>query len=126
MFALRHIPTLAVATALIFGGLIPFYNAAGAISEFGLPERIASSPPAQVIMAVNGARNTAPGLVIWPLYLQGMLSAVDTVLGYVGLMGLFDGYICWGEDVRRTATLRTAADVLIGLWGGFGMTVGRH
>lgn len=124
MFALRHIPALAIATALTFGGMIPFYNPAGAISEFGLPDHIASSPPAQVIMTVNGARNTVLGLAIWSLYLQRMLSAVDTVLCCVAVLGLFDGYICWGEDVRRTAVLRAAAGVLIGLWGGFGLTAG--
>jgi len=47
-FSLYHIPTLFVATATTFGGLIPFFNAEDAIREFGLPERIAISKPAQV------------------------------------------------------------------------------
>jgi hypothetical protein len=41
-FALRHVPPLLVATALTFGGLMPFFNAEDAILEFGLPKRIAS------------------------------------------------------------------------------------
>lgn len=124
MFAFRHIPALGIATAHTFGGMVPFYNGANAISMFGLPERISSSHPAQVIMTVTGARNTALGLVICMLYLQRMLSAVDTVLVCLGLVGLLDGFICWREGVRRTAVSRATAGVLFGLWGLFGMTAG--
>ena len=124
MFALRHIPALGIATTLTFGGMLPLYNGADAISKFGLPERISSSEPAQVIMAVNGVRNTALGLAIYMLYLQHMFSAVDTILVCLGVVGLLDGYICFGQGVRRTAAVRAIAGVLFGLWGLFGMTAG--
>jgi hypothetical protein len=45
-FAFRHVPPLFVATALTFGGLMPFFDAEAAILEFGLPKQIAISKPA--------------------------------------------------------------------------------
>lgn len=121
-FALLHIPPLLVATALTFGGLMPFFNAEYAILEFGLPSRVAISKPAQSIMIVSSARITAIGMALFTFYLQGHLEAVDTILFILGYVGLVDGYVCWREDVPRKAVFRTLSGVAIAAWGWFGLT----
>jgi hypothetical protein len=70
LFTLRHVPPLFVATALTFGGLVPFFNAKYAILEFGLSERIAISKPAQSIMIISSARITAIGPSLFTFYFQ--------------------------------------------------------
>ncbi len=123
-FALRHIPPLLVATALTFGGLMPFFNAEYAILEFGLPKRIAMSKPAQSIMIVSSARTTAIGLALFTFYFQKEFVAVDTMLAILGYVGLVDGYVCWLEDVPYQAVFRTISGALIAAWGWFGTTAG--
>ncbi|ERF77032.1 hypothetical protein EPUS_07938 [Endocarpon pusillum Z07020] len=121
-FTLRHVPPLFVATALTFGGLMPFFNAEYAILEFGLPERIASSKAAQSIMIISSARITAIGLSIFTFCFQEKFAAVDTKLTILGYVGLVDGYVCWLEDVPSTAIVRIISGALIAAWGWFGMT----
>jgi Domain of unknown function (DUF4267) len=123
-FALRHVPPLLVATALTFGGLMPFFNAEYAILEFGLLKRITISKPAQSIMIVSSARITAIGLALFTFYYQEKFAAVDTILAILGYVGLVDGYVCWHEDVRNKAAFRTISGALIAAWGWFGMTAG--
>lgn len=123
-FALRHIPSLFVATATTFGGLMPFFNAEHAILEFGLPQRIAISKPAQSIMVVSSARITAIGLALFTFYFQGHFAAVDTILTILGYVGLVDGYVCWCEGVPNKAGFRTISGTLIAAWGWFNMTAG--
>ncbi|KAL8646340.1 MAG: hypothetical protein Q9226_006901 [Calogaya cf. arnoldii] len=124
-FALRHIPPLLVATALTFGGLMPFFNAEYAIQEFGLPKRIATSKPAQSVMIISSARITAIGIALFTFYLQGKFEAVDTILFILGYVGLVDGYVCWLEGVPGKAVFRTLSGTLIAAWGWYGMTVSR-
>ncbi|KAI9644960.1 hypothetical protein NHQ30_006995 [Ciborinia camelliae] len=123
-FTLRHIPPLFVATALTFGGLIPFFNAEYAILEFGLPKRIAVSKPAQSIMILSSARISAIGIALFTFYFQGKYTAVDTVLATLGYVGLVDGYVCWCEGVPNKAVFRFLSGVLISAWGWLGMTAG--
>ncbi|KAL8993767.1 MAG: hypothetical protein Q9169_006099 [Polycauliona sp. 2 TL-2023] len=124
-FVLRHIPPLLVATALTFGGLMPFFNAEHAIQEFGLPKRIAISKPAQSIMIVSSARITAIGIALFTFYFQGKFEAVDTILLILGYVGLVDGYVCWLEGVPGKAVFRTLSGTLIAAWGWYGMTLSR-
>ena len=123
-FALRHIPSLLVATATTFGGLMPFFNAEYAILEFGLPQRIAISKPAQSIMIVSSARIAAIGLALFTFYWQEKLAAVDTIMAILGYVGLVDGYVCWREGVPNKAVFRALSGALITAWGWFGMTAG--
>ncbi|CAG8950225.1 hypothetical protein HYFRA_00008463 [Hymenoscyphus fraxineus] len=123
-FTLRHIPTLFVATATTFGGLMPFFNAEAAILEFGLPKRIAISQPAQSVMILSSGRITTLGLAIFVFYFQKKLAAVDTIMLLLGYVGLVDGYVCWCEGVPGKALFRLASGVAISAWGGFGMTEG--
>ncbi len=123
-FTLWHVPALFVSTALTFGGLMPFFNAEYAILEFGLPERIAISKPAQSIMIVSSARTTAIGLALFTFYFQEKFAAVDTILAILGYVGFVDGYVCRLEDVPGKAVSRTISGVLIAAWGWFGMTAG--
>lgn len=124
MFSPRHIPALFIGTALTFGGMIPFFNGASAMKAFGLPPRISSSEPAQVVMAVNGARNVALGLAIFSLYAQGMLHGVDVVMGCIGVAGLLDEWICWKAGVLGTGIFRAGCGVLVGGWGWLGLSSG--
>ncbi|KAL4781647.1 hypothetical protein BJX76DRAFT_363447 [Aspergillus varians] len=121
-FALHHIPPLFVATATTLGGLIPFFNAEYAIQEFGLPQRIAVSKPAQSIMILKCGRITALGLTLGTFYAQGKLAEFDTVLAILGYVGLVDGYVCWIEGVPGKAVFRTVSGLVISAWGVWGMT----
>lgn len=119
---LRHGPPLLIATALTFGGLMPFFNAEYAILEFGLPQRVAISKPAQSIMIISSARITAIGLALFTFYAQQNYAAVDTILFILGYVGLVDGYVCWREKVPNRAIFRAMSGLLIAAWGWFGMT----
>ncbi|KAL4928021.1 DUF4267 domain-containing protein [Aspergillus undulatus] len=90
-FALHHIPPLFVATATTLGGLTPFFNAERAIKEFGLPEHIAVSKPAQSAWILKCGRITTLGLALWTFYAQGKLAEFDTILAIMGYVGLVDG-----------------------------------
>lgn len=123
-FAFHHLPTLFVAFATTFGGLMPFFNAEYAILEFGLPQRIAVSKPAQSIMILSSARITTLGLALFTFYFQEKLEVVDTILVLLGYTGLVDGYVCWLEGVPGKAVFRLASGLAIAGWGWFGMTEG--
>lgn len=123
-FAINHIPPLLVASALTFGGLIPYINAEYAILEFGLPPRVATSRPAQSVITVSSARITAIGLAMFAFSLQGHFEAVVTILVTLGYVGLVDGYVCWKEEVPRKEVLRALSGLAIATWGWFGITAG--
>jgi hypothetical protein len=103
---------------------MPFFNAKAAILEFGLPQRIAISNPAQSIMIVSSARISAIGLALFTFYFQEKFEAVDTILFILGYVGLVDGYVCWRESVPGKAVFRASSGGLIAAWGWFGMTAG--
>ena len=103
---------------------MPFFNAEHAIREFGLPDRIAKSAPAQSVMIVSSARISAIGLALFTFYFQAQFAAVDVLLATLGYVGLVDGYVCWKEGVKGKAVFRTLSGLLISLWGLTGMTSG--
>ncbi|OAX81850.1 hypothetical protein ACJ72_03802 [Emergomyces africanus] len=121
-FTLWHIPSLLVASATTFGGLLPFFNAELAIKEFGLPPRIASSKSAQSVMVTQSARTTVIGLTLLTFYFQGKLAEIDTILVILAYLGLVDGYVCWREGIPGKAVFRALMSILIAGWGWFGMT----
>ncbi|KAL4951178.1 hypothetical protein BDW69DRAFT_170679 [Aspergillus filifer] len=121
-FALHHVPPLFVATATTLGGLSPFFNAEAAIKEFGLPDRIATSKPAQSAWILKCGRITALGLAIWTFYAQGKLEEVDTIMAIMGYVGLVDGYVCWKEGVPGKAVFRLVSGLVISGWGFAGLT----
>lgn len=101
---------------------MPFWNAAYAIEEFGLPKRIAVSKEAQAIMITASGRTTALGLALFTFYSQNKLREVDTIMFILGYLGLVDGYVCWREGVPGKAVFRTVSGLLIAAWGWFSMT----
>ena len=119
---IRHAPPLLIATTFTFGGLIPLWNAERAMLEFGLPMRVAMNPSAQSVMIVSSARVTAIGLALWTFYFKGQFTAVDTILTTLGWIGIVDGYVCWKENVPRSALVRSVSGALFAGWGWFGMT----
>ncbi|KAF2645169.1 hypothetical protein P280DRAFT_444626 [Massarina eburnea CBS 473.64] len=124
-FTLAHIPTLFVATATTFGGLMPFFNAEAAIEELGLPKCIAASKDAQSAMILSSARVTALGACMFPFYFTGKFSQVDTFMVIMGAyVGAVDAYVCWKEGVPGKAVFRRASGAAIAAWGCFGMTGG--
>ena len=125
MIPLRHIPPLLVTAALTFGGLMPFFNAQAAIEEFGLPEHVAISKPAQSVMMLSSARGSAIGIALFTFYFQRKYAAFDTVLAALLYVGFADGYICWIEGVPNKAIFRAASGAVIGGWGLLGLTSGR-
>lgn len=119
---LRHGPPLLIATALTFGGIMPFFNAENAILAFGLPQRIATSKSAQSVMILTSARTTAIGLALFTFYFQQNYAAMDTVLVTLGYVGLVDGYVCSQAKVPNKAYLRLASGLVIAGWGWLGLT----
>ncbi|KAH6609099.1 hypothetical protein Trco_002445 [Trichoderma cornu-damae] len=99
-FELRHIVPLFVASATTFGGLWPFWSPKSAMLDFGLPERIASSPTAHPVMVLCSARTTTLGLLMFIFYQQEKFADVDIVMTVMGAyLGLVDGYgICEDPD----------------------------
>ncbi|KAL4877416.1 hypothetical protein BJY04DRAFT_198326 [Aspergillus karnatakaensis] len=121
-FTLHHLPPLFVATATTLGGTIPFFAPERATLDFGLPQRIAISKPAQSVMILQGGRITALGLALWTFYIQGKLEEFDTILAILGYVGLVDGYVCWKEGVPGKAVFRTVSGLVIAAWGFAGLT----
>lgn len=124
-FTLRHIPTLFVATATTFGGLIPFFNPAAAIRDFGLPERFAVSQEAGAVMVLSSARITAIGATMLAFYAQAKFAEVDTVMVILGAyVGAVDGYVCWREGAPGKGLFRLLSGLAIAGWGWCAMTAG--
>ncbi|KAF2849967.1 hypothetical protein T440DRAFT_121069 [Plenodomus tracheiphilus IPT5] len=122
-FLLSHLPTLFVASALTFGGMVPLYNAEFAIREMGIPQRIASSKEAQTIMILSMGRTTTIGLALGTFYLQGKYEVVDTLLLLLGgYLGAIDAYVCWKEGVPGKAWFRGLSGVVIATCGWCGIT----
>ena len=120
---INHIPTLFVASALTFGGMIPIFNAEYAIREMGIPDRIARSKEAQTIMILGMGRTTTIGLAMWTFYLQSKLEVVDTLMLLLGAyVGAIDAYVSWKEGVRGNAWFRGLSGLAIATYGWFGMT----
>ncbi|RYP18974.1 hypothetical protein DL765_003652 [Monosporascus sp. GIB2] len=74
-FELRHIPALFTATVMTFGGMWSYFDARGAMLEFGLPDRIANTPAAAAVMHINNARTTVLGMCMYTLYFRRELVA---------------------------------------------------
>ncbi len=124
-FSLRHIPTLFVATATTFGGLMPFFNAEHSIRELGLPNRIAISKEAHPVMMLSSARISCLGALIFIFYSQNKLEEADMVMTVMGAyLGAVDGYVCWREGVPGKGLFRAISGFVIAGWGWFGMTAG--
>ncbi|KPM43183.1 hypothetical protein AK830_g3368 [Neonectria ditissima] len=121
-FTAWHIPPLFVATTFTFGGMLPFWKPARAIREFGLPERIATSPEAHTCFAVYGSRMSMFGIAIYTFYLRGDFRSLDTILTLLAVAGSVDGYLCWKEGVPGIALFRVVSGLLLGGYGYFGLT----
>lgn len=117
-FELRHVPALFAATAMTFGGLWTFFDPRGAMREFGLPERIASTPQAAAVMHLNNARTTTLGLCLYTLYFTGQFPACDVILVILGAYtGLVDSWVVWREGDARKAAVRLGSSALIAAAG---------
>ncbi|KAL2794939.1 hypothetical protein BJX66DRAFT_337358 [Aspergillus keveii] len=122
-FTPAHLPMLFIATTQALGGLIPIPFPTRAILDFGLPARIADSPPAHPVMVIGGARTTTIGLILWTFYAQGKLVEFDTVLGIFGSwVGLVDGLVCWNEGKRGKGVFRALSGAVVAFWGVKGLT----
>ncbi|KAG6362839.1 hypothetical protein INS49_007933 [Diaporthe citri] len=122
---LRHLPGLLIASSETFGGFWPLFNAERAILAFGLPGPIAQSVPAQTTMFIASSRISTIGMIIFALYGQGNLAAVDTVLAVMGLyVGVMDGYFCWREGRPKMGLFRSAGAFTVAAVGLAGCTAG--
>lgn len=125
-FEPRHIPALFAATVMTFGGMWSFLDARGAMLEFGLPERIASTPAAAAVMHINNARTTVFGMCMYAFYFRRDLAACDTILAILGAYaGLVDSYVVWKEGNPRKAAFRLVSSGLLSAVGFAGWTAGR-
>jgi hypothetical protein len=122
-FTPTHIPTLFVASALTFGGMLPLVYPQAAIREMGFPARIHTSPAAQTIMTLGMGRTTVIGMALWTFYLKEKLEEVDTLLLILGsYLGAIDAWVCWNEGLSGKAWFRGLSGILIAGWGWIGMT----
>jgi hypothetical protein len=120
---LSHIPSLFVATALAFGGMVPLFAPEAAIREMGLPLRLAKSVEAQSIMTLGMGRTSVIGFALWTFYLKSKFEEVDTLLAILGAyLGAIDAWVCWKEGVVGKAWFRGLSGVVIAGWGWAGMT----
>ncbi|KAI0161878.1 hypothetical protein GGR52DRAFT_143785 [Hypoxylon sp. FL1284] len=125
-FQPRHIPTLFTATVMTFGGMWSYLDPRAAMLEFGLPERIASTPAAAAVMHINNARTTVVGMCLYTLYFRRQLSACDTILAILcAYAGLVDSYVVWREGNPRKAAFRLVSSGLLSAAGFAGWTAGR-
>ncbi|KAI0112997.1 hypothetical protein F4814DRAFT_331420 [Daldinia grandis] len=125
-FELRHIPALFTATVMTFGGMWSFFDGRAAMLEFGLPDRIASTPAANAVMHINNARTTSFGICMYTLYFRHELVACDTILAVLGAYaGLVDSYVVWKEGNPRKAAFRLVSSGLLSAVGFAGWTAGR-
>ncbi|KAF2830923.1 hypothetical protein CC86DRAFT_367550 [Ophiobolus disseminans] len=121
-FQLTHIPSLFVASALTFGGMVPLFAPQAAIREMGFPARLHASKEAQSIMTLGMGRTTVIGIALWTFYLQGKFEAVDTLLFILGAyLGAIDAYVCVKEGVTGKAWFRGLSGAVIAGWGWCGM-----
>uniref|UniRef100_A0A098DED3 Uncharacterized protein n=3 Tax=Gibberella zeae TaxID=5518 RepID=A0A098DED3_GIBZE len=117
-----HIPAIFIGTAFTLGGLLPFRSPARAMREYGLPEGIARSEPAQTAFAVYGSRVSAYGLAIWLFYLRRQYDVVDTLLSLLVWWGTADLWICMRAGALSTGIWRFTSSLLLGGWGYLGLT----
>ncbi len=122
MLALHHLPGLFIAFTQTFGGVTSLFNSHWCISEYDLSERIASSPAAQTIMIVSGARTSTIGIALFVFHILRKYKEFDILLAILGAyVRLIDGYVAWIEGLPRKTAFRLTAGLLIAAWGGFGM-----
>jgi hypothetical protein len=113
-----------MATGQAVGGLTPFWDPAGAIRAFGLPERIATARPAQLGFMIYGSRATIIGVAMWISYLRRDPQTVDTLM-MLNLYGCaVDAYVSWSEGEIGKAWFRGLLGVFVGGWGLLGLTAG--
>ncbi|KAH8598313.1 hypothetical protein B0O99DRAFT_506524 [Bisporella sp. PMI_857] len=120
----RHIPPLLIGTGQGLGGLMPFWNPARAIGEFGLPPRIQSSQPAQQTFTIYAARSSIIGAAIWISYFRGRFRTVDLLMALNAYGAAVDAYICFTEGEVGRAWFRGLMGVFVGAWGLLGITSG--
>ena len=119
------IAPLLLAFTHVFGGASSYINPKWNIQAYGLPSKIATSGPAQVMAIANGARATALGLLIYAFHFQKMYKAVNVVLLVTGLyLGLADAYIAWIAGVPRKIMFRLGVGATIASLGWFGVHSG--
>ncbi|KAK7921467.1 hypothetical protein PG985_009489 [Apiospora marii] len=122
-FNLRHIPALFTATVMTFGGMWSYFDPRAAMLEFGLPDRIASTPAAAAVMHINNARTTVLGMCLYALYFTRQGAACDTVLAILGAYaGVVDSYVVWKEGNPRKAAFRFASSWVLSAVGFAGWT----
>ncbi|KAF5685764.1 hypothetical protein FCIRC_3253 [Fusarium circinatum] len=109
-----HIPAMFIGTAFTLGGLLPLRAPDRAMREYGLPEGIARSEPAQLAFGIYGTRVAAYGVALWTFYLRGEYHVVDTLMSLLCLWGAADCWICIKAGVPRTAAWRFVSSIMIG------------
>ncbi|RBQ70670.1 hypothetical protein FVER14953_02448 [Fusarium verticillioides] len=117
-----HIPAMFIGTAFTLGGLLPLRAPDHAMREYGLPEGIARSEPAQLAFGIYGTRVAAYGVALWTFYLRGEYHVVDTLMSLLFLWGVADCWICIKAGVPGTAARRFVSSIMIGGYGYLGLT----
>jgi hypothetical protein len=125
-FSWRHIPALLSATPMFVGGLIHgLLRPKAALLTWGMTENIAQSREAQIVYYGHTMRTSTLGLLVFALYVQGNLAAVDTTMAVMGAYcGVADVIAIWRYGNRGVVRVRLISVICIGAWGLAGMTAG--
>ncbi|KAF4449556.1 efflux pump antibiotic resistance [Fusarium austroafricanum] len=108
-FSPWHIPAVFLGTTFTLGGLLPLRAPERAMREYGLPEGIVKSEPAQLAFGIYGSRVAAYGVALWTFYLRGEYHVVDTLLSLLFWWGTADLWICIKSGVPRTVPQMTTS-----------------
>ncbi len=122
-FTAWHILPLLVATATTVGGVWPFFDARGAMLEFGYPVFIVEKPATHPVMITSSARSSILGALMLVFYFQGKLVEMDTVLALFGVWaGFADWYALRGQNNSKS-WFRLFSGLCLGTWGFLGLSM---
>ena len=123
-FSWLHIPALLSATLMFFGGLFHgLLKPQAALLTWGMTDEIARSREAQIVYYGHTMRTSTLGLLVFALYLQGDLAAVDTTMVVMGgYCGIADVITIWYHGNQRVIPVRLLSVLCIAGWGIAGIT----
>ena len=109
---------------MFFGGLFhSLIKPYEALRTWGMTEEVAKSQEAQLVYYGHTTRTSTLGLLIFAFYMQGNLSAVDTMMAIMGgYCGLADVLVLWRFGDRGVVPVRLLGGLGIAAWGAAGMT----
>jgi hypothetical protein len=123
-FSYLHLPALLTATPMFLGGLFHgLLKPEAALLTWGMTPFIARTREAQIVYYGHTMRTSTLGLLMFVLYFQGNLEAVDVVMAVMGAYcGIADVLMIWWFGERKVVLGRLVSIIGIAAWGVWGGT----